>query len=94
MILCHCLRRLERAGEISRLEATSTHRDLLRLGLKLFPFATFASLLWKLRGNLSSYDPWYVAVAEAFGCPLVTLDPKLSGPTEPTCAISRRLVRA
>ncbi len=31
------LRRLERAGEISRLEATSAHRDLLRLALELFP---------------------------------------------------------
>ena len=33
------LRRLERAGRISRLEAASSHRDLLRLDATLFPFA-------------------------------------------------------
>ena len=36
------LRRLEQAGEISRLEANSAQRDLLRLDMDLFPFAPFA----------------------------------------------------
>ena len=81
------LRRLERAGEISRLEANCAHRDLLRLDIELFQFAPFANRVWALRGNLTSYDAWYVAVAEAFSCPLLTLDRKLSRAGSPTCNI-------
>ena len=81
------LRRLEGAGKISRLEATSAHRDLLRLDLELFPFAPFAERVWELRENLTSYDAWYVALAETLNCPLVTLDRKLSRASGPTCDI-------
>ena len=81
------LRRLERAGHISRLEATSAHRDLLRLDLELFPFTPFAERVWSLRGNLTSYDAWYVALAEGLDCPLVTLDRKLSRTSGPTCEV-------
>ena len=81
------LRRLEHAGEISRLEATSAHRDLLRLALELFPFAPFAERVWVLRTNLTSYDAWYVALAEALDCPLMTLDRRLSRASGPRCDI-------
>ena len=81
------LRRLERIREISRLEANSAQRDLLRLDLDLFPFAPFADRVWDLRNNLTSYDAWYVALAEALGCPLVTLDRKLNRATGPACEI-------
>ncbi|MCZ6619194.1 MAG: type II toxin-antitoxin system VapC family toxin [Gammaproteobacteria bacterium] len=72
------LRRLERRGDVSRLEATSSQRDLLRLDLELFPFAPFSERIWALRDNVTSYDAWYVAVAEVFDCPLATLDRKLT----------------
>ena len=81
------LRRLERNEKISRIEAASAHRDLLRLDMELFPFAPFAERVWALRGNLTSYDAWYVALAEALDCPLVTLDRKLSRASGPTCEI-------
>ncbi len=81
------LRRLERIGDISRLEANSAQSDLLRLDIELFPFAPFGDRVWALRSNLSSYDAWYVALAEALGCPLVTLDRKLSRAPGPTCDI-------
>ena len=81
------LRRLERTGQISRTEAESAHGDLLRLDVELFPFAPFAERIWALRGNLTSYDAWYVALAEALACPLVTLDRKLSRAPGPTCEI-------
>lgn len=79
------LRRLERAEDISPLEATSAHRDLMRLDLELFPFRPFARRVWELRNSLSGYDAWYVAVAEALGCPLATLDRKLSRTSGPGC---------
>ena len=81
------LRRLERTGQISRLEAETAHGDLLQLDVELFPFAPFAERIWGLRDNLTSYDAWYVAVAEALDCPLVTLDRKLSRAPGPTCEI-------
>ena len=82
------LRRLERASEISRLEATSAYRDLLRFDLTLFPYRPFADRIWELRNNLTSYDAWYVALAEALGCPLVTLDAKLARASGPSCDIA------
>ena len=81
------LRRLEQSGEISRLEANIAHGDLLRLDLELFPFAPFADRVWELRHNLTSYDAWYVALAEALDCPLVTLDRKLGQSSGLRCKI-------
>ena len=73
------LRRLELSGKLSTAEATLACNDLQRLNLELFPFAPFAQRVWDLRDNVTSYDAWYVALAEALGCPLATLDRKLMG---------------
>ena len=81
------LRRLERGEEISRIEASSAHGDLLRLDMELFPRAPFAERTWALRDNLTSYDAWYVALAEALDCSLATLDRMLSRASCPTCEI-------
>ena len=79
------LRRLERTRDISTVEASSAQRDLLRLELELFPYAPFAERIWELRNNLTSYDAWYVTLAEALDCPLATLDGKLSRAGEARC---------
>ena len=79
------LRRLEQTRDISTLEATSAYRDLLQLDVDLFEFSPFAQRIWDLRSNLTSYDAWYVAVAEALECPLATLDGKLSRAHGPRC---------
>ncbi|MCY3682068.1 MAG: type II toxin-antitoxin system VapC family toxin [Gemmatimonadetes bacterium] len=81
------LRRLEQAGEISQQEATNAYGDLLQLDLELFPFAPFAKRVWALRNNLTCYDAWYVALAEEFDCPLITLDKRLSRASGPKCEI-------
>ena len=79
------LRRLEAAGVLSRLEAASAHRDLLELDIALFPFAPFARRVWTLRANLTSYDGWYVALAESLDCALATLDGRLTRAPGPEC---------
>ena len=43
--------------------------------------------VWALRDNLTGYDAWYVALAEALDCPIVTLDRRLSRANGPTCDI-------
>ena len=81
------LRRLEHAGEVSGLEASASQRSLLQLDVELYPFAPFAERVWALRGNLTSYDAWYVALAETLDCPLLTLDRRLRRAPGPRCAI-------
>lgn len=72
------LRRLERSKQISRAEANAAYEDLLQLDLELFPFQPFAQRIWELRYNVTSYDAWYVALAESISLPLATLDKKLA----------------
>ena len=60
---------------------------LLRLPITLHRFAPYAERIWALRSNVTCYDAWYVAVAESLGCPLVTLDMRLSRANGPTCEI-------
>ena len=82
------LRRLELAKEISPIESGLAHKDLMRLDVQLFPFNPFAERIWTLRNNLTSYDAWYVALAEALDCPLATLDLKLTKASGAKCAFA------
>ena len=79
------LRRLVLSGEVSLIKATSAHAELLQLDVEVYPFAPFAERIWELRSNLTSYDAWYVALAEALDMPLVTLDRRLSRASGPRC---------
>lgn len=79
------LRRLELAKEISPLESGLAQRDLMRLDVQLFPFHPFAERIWALRKNVTSYDAWYVALAEALDCSLATLDQTLTRASGVTC---------
>jgi predicted nucleic acid-binding protein len=79
------LRRLERAREITPPEANAAHEDLMQLSLELFSFDPFADRVWELRHTITSYDAWYVAVAEALKLPLATLDERLSNAKGVAC---------
>jgi predicted nucleic acid-binding protein len=79
------LRRFELAKKLTRSEATAAYNDLLRLDVELFPFEPFAGRIWELRTGLTSYNAWYVAVAEASQLPLATLDRRLSRASGPRC---------
>ncbi len=72
------LRRSALAGDISAEVASLAHHDLASLRLELFPYAPCASRVWELRSNITTYDAWYVALAEALGARLATLDARLS----------------
>jgi predicted nucleic acid-binding protein len=79
------LRRLELAGKLGPVEAGAAARDLLSLELDLLPFSPFAARVWELRANVTSYDAWYVAVAEELDLPLATLDRRLAAASGPRC---------
>jgi predicted nucleic acid-binding protein len=72
------LRRLELAKHLTTPEANAAHEDLMQLDIELFPFDPFADRIWELRHAVTSYDAWYVALAEALRLPLATLDERLS----------------
>ena len=78
-------RRLERAKLITTPEANAAQDDLMQLDIELFPFEPFASRIWELRHNVTSYDAWYAAIAEALKLPLATLDEPLSKSNGVTC---------
>ena len=71
------LRRVERIGDLSGMEAELALRGILVLDKVLYPFEPYADRIWELRHNLTCYDAWYVALAEDLGCPLLTLDRRI-----------------
>ena len=79
------LRRLELAGHVTELEASSAQREISELEIELVPVRPFEDRIWQLRHNLTSYDAWYVAAAEALELPLATLDRRLARATGPEC---------
>ena len=79
------LRRLERAEQITTAEANGAQEDLSRLEIEPFPFVPLSDRIWALRHTVTSYDAWYVAVAEEFGYPLATLDRRLARTAGPKC---------
>ena len=84
------LRRLTASRKLIDLDASMAHRELMLLPVSLFAFEPFAERVWALRDNLSSYDAWYVAVAETLNAPLATLDRRLINSPGPTCEFLSR----
>lgn len=72
------LRRAALAGTISRDQASLAFTDLIDLDVDLVPFEPLADRIWELRHNITPYDAWYVALAEALDLPLATLDLRLA----------------
>ena len=82
------LRRLELAKELSAAASGLAQKDLMRLDIRLLPFHPFAERVWALRKNITSYDAWYVALAEALDCSLATLDIKLKNASGTKCSFA------
>jgi predicted nucleic acid-binding protein len=79
------LRRLERGKEITEQEANAAFEELMELNVELHEFEPFSERVWELRHNVTSYDGWYVALAEALNLPLATLDGRLVRAEGPKC---------
>ncbi len=79
------LRRAALAGDISADAASLAHADLVDLRVEVFPYQLCAARVWELRGNVTCYDGWYVAVAELLSAPLATLDGRLANSPGPRC---------
>jgi predicted nucleic acid-binding protein len=71
------LRRLVRAGEVSRGRAAEAISDLVDLDLHRHAHLDLLTRAWKLRENVTAYDAMYLALAEALAAPIVTCDAPL-----------------
>jgi predicted nucleic acid-binding protein len=58
-----------------------------RLRARHYPFEPFLARVWDLRDDVTVYDAWYVALAEALGAPLVTADDRLRRADGPRCPV-------
>ena len=83
--VANVLRRAVTGGDLTAEVASLAHADLLALPIELLPYAPFAARVWELRDNVTRYDAWYVALAEALEAPLATLDQRLARSTGPRC---------
>lgn len=83
--VANVLRRAVLAGRRSDGVAAMAQGDLLALPIDLVEYAPFAERCWELRATVSAYDAWYVAVAEALGADLATLDRCLLRAPGPRC---------
>jgi predicted nucleic acid-binding protein len=79
------IRRLVHAGSVSADVAALALEDLSDLAIPLHEFGPYADRVWELRDTVTTYDAWYVALAESFDVPLATLDGKLAKAPGPRC---------
>jgi predicted nucleic acid-binding protein len=82
------LRRATLAGEISADTAALAHAEVTSLPVELFAYRPLADRVWELRGSVTAYDGWYVALAELLGARLATLDIRLSRAAGPQCVFA------
>lgn len=81
------LRSMARQGVIASDRARTAAARATAFGLELHPFEPYLPRVWELRDNLSVYDAWYVAVAEALGTSLMTVDARLAEAPGARCPI-------
>ena len=85
--IASALRSLLRRGLLDIVAADVAVREVAALRTRQFPVEPFLDRIWQLRDNVSAYDAWYVALAEAVGAELVTGDVRLRSATGPRCPV-------
>lgn len=81
------LRARLRSGDLSIGHAGPALHRLEQIKVDLFAFEPLLGRVWELRDNLSTYDAWYVALAETLDTALVTADRRLAGVPGVRCPI-------
>jgi len=79
------IRRLSQADGFPGDLARTAIGQLAELPLTRYPHRPFLDRIWELKDTLTAYDACYVALAEAVGAPLLTLDTKFARATGVRC---------
>jgi predicted nucleic acid-binding protein len=83
-LLAPCLIDLEvaqgfrRIGLVIGADMTEALHRYRSLSIRRFEHLPLLPRIWELRHNLTAYDAAYVALAEATGAPLITLDSRIA----------------
>ena len=73
------LRGLTLSGKLKSAAAEQACIDYLALTVARYEVQPLAERMWELRHNYTTYDAYYLALAEALAVPLYTCDQKLDG---------------
>lgn len=76
--IASAMRRRVLAGDVSSQEGWTALDTWRRIGIARYAAGGLLARVWELRDNLGAYDATYVALAEALGCALLTVDARLS----------------
>jgi predicted nucleic acid-binding protein len=83
--LANLIRRALAQTALTEQGASRVLRQAIAMPAQELPFETLFRRTWELRGACTFFDASYVAVAEATGTALVTLDRRLSQSAGPRC---------
>jgi predicted nucleic acid-binding protein len=81
------LRSMVLRGRLGADDAAAAARRAVRLRARRYPFEPFLERAWELRGNITTYDAWYVALAETLHAVLITGDERLRQAPGPRCSV-------
>ena len=76
--IVHVLRKAVLRGRLEEERALMAIDDLALWPVERLPHREFTRSAWQHRHNVSAYDAFYVAVADALALPLLTADGRLS----------------
>lgn len=80
--------------KISEQRARDALAAMAEATIDLVAVKSLLNRMWGLRSSVTGYDAAYLAVAETFGCPLVTADAHLSRVPDLRCEIRLALPTA
>jgi predicted nucleic acid-binding protein len=76
--ILNALRGLVRSDQVSQDRAAQAVEDLRIAPVERIELTELIPRIWAWRDNLSAYDAAYAALAQVFGCSLVTADERLA----------------
>lgn len=81
------VRRDYRLGRLDATAANQAVEDLRDWPGERFGHRQLLGRVWDLRGSIRTWDAFYVALAEALDCTLITADSRLARASGPRCTI-------